>query len=80
MGEARAAGEEAGFGEDRLRELLAEGYDSAHAGFLYAQNFASFVAEELSALKELRPFATIVGKAEDDYLPSYPPLLAPDQT
>ena len=70
---AKAVVEDAGLGDDRLRELLAKGYDPAHAAFVYAQNFASFVAEELSGLKEFRQFSTIVGKAEDDYLPGYPP-------
>lgn len=65
--------EDAGLGDDRLRELLAKGYDPAHAVYIHAQNFASFISEEMSAMKELRQFAVFVGKAEEDYLPGYPP-------
>ena len=71
---AKAAVEDARLGDDRLRELLATGYDPAHAAFIYAQNFASFLAEQLSSSKELRKYAEIVGQAEDDYHPSFPPL------
>jgi hypothetical protein len=71
---AKAAAEDARLGDDRLRELLATGYDPAHAAFIYAQNFASFVAEQLSSRKELRKYAEIVGQAEDDYHPGFPPM------
>jgi hypothetical protein len=70
----KAAVENARLGDDRLRELLAKGYDPAHAAFIYAQNFASLLAEQLSSRKELRKYADIVGQAEDDYHPSFPPL------
>src|SRR5271166_115265 len=71
---AKVAVEDARLGDDRLRELLATGYDPAHAAFIYAQNFASFLSEQMSPMKELRQYASIVGKAEDDYRPSFPPL------
>ncbi len=71
---AKAAVADARLGDDRLRELLAKGYDPAHAAFVYAQNFASFLSEQLSARKELRRYADIVGEAEVDYHPSFPPL------
>src|SRR5271165_1243614 len=70
----KVAVEDARLGDDRLRELLATGYDPAHAAFIYAQNFASFLSEQMSPMKELRQYASIVGKAEDDYQPSFPPL------
>ncbi len=69
----KAAVEDARLGDDRLRDLLAKGYDPAHAAYIYAQNFASFLSEQMSSMKELRQFAGIVGEAEDDYLPSFPP-------
>jgi hypothetical protein len=70
---AKAAVEDARLGDDRLRELLAAGHDPAHAAFIYAQNFASLLVEQLSSQKELRKYAEIVSQAEDDYLPSFPP-------
>ena len=57
-----------------IRELTAKGYDPAHAALVYAQNFASLVAEQISERSELREYANIVGKAEDDYHPGFPPL------
>src|SRR5271156_837378 len=62
----KAAVEDARLGDDRLRELLTKGYDPAHAAFIYAQNCASFLSERMSAMKELRQFAGVVGKAEDE--------------
>jgi hypothetical protein len=69
----KAAIEDARLGDGRLRELLTKGYDPAHAAFIYAQNCASFLSEQMSAMKELRHFAGIVEKAEDDYQPSFLP-------
>lgn len=60
--------------KDRLGELLAGGYDPAHAVFIYTQNFVSFLSETISVLKELRQFARIVEKAQDEYIPSFPPM------
>ena len=71
---AKAAVEDARLGDGRLRELMTTGYDPAHAALIYAQNFASFLSEEMSPMKELRQYARIVGKAEDDYQPGFPPL------
>jgi hypothetical protein len=70
----KAAVENGRLGDGRLRELLAKGYDPAHAAFVYAQNFVSYLAEQMSDMKELRQFAGIVGKADDDYHPSFPPV------
>ncbi|MGA2042525.1 MAG: hypothetical protein ABSG83_04050 [Roseiarcus sp.] len=70
---AQAAAGDARLGDDRLRELLASGYDPAHAVYLYAQNFASLLSEEMSGMKELRHFVVVVGEAEEAYLPSFPP-------
>jgi hypothetical protein len=70
----KASLEDAHLDENRLGELVAEGRDPAHAVFIYAQNFASLMAEEMSSLKELRQFAGTVQKAEDEYIPSFPPM------
>jgi hypothetical protein len=53
---AKVAVEDARLGDDRLRELLATGHD--HAAFIYAQNFASFLSEQMSPMKELRQYAS----------------------
>ena len=71
----KASLEEAHLDENRLGELLAKGRDPAHAVFIYAQNFASVMAEEMSVLKELRQYARTVEKAEDEYIPSFPPIV-----
>jgi hypothetical protein len=70
----KAAIEDARLGDGRLRELLTKGYDTAHAAFIYAQNCASFLSEQMSA----SAFSTMSAKCrssfmEDDYQPSFPP-------
>ena len=51
----KAAVENARRGDDRLRGLLAKGYDPAHAAFIYAQNFASLLAEQLGVTTRAVP-------------------------
>jgi hypothetical protein len=41
----------------------------SHAVYKAAQNLVSYLAEELSALPEMREYADIVGGAEDEYMP-----------
>jgi len=38
------------------------------------QNQVSVMSEQLTALKEMAPFADIISKAEDLYMPSAPPM------
>ncbi len=54
-------------------EALAE-YHPAHARYIYAQNQASVMAEQLTMRPELDRFTRLIGKAEDDYEPSGPPM------
>jgi len=49
-------------------------YHPNHAVYLATQNMVSYLAEELSALPELREYAEIVGQAEDEYMPDGPPF------
>lgn len=49
-------------------------FHPAHAAYVYAQNQVSVMSEQLTALEEMAPFADIVSKAEDLYMPSGPPL------
>ena len=50
------------------------GFDLAHAAYVYTQNQVSVMSEQLTALKEMAPFADIISKAEDLYMPSAPPM------
>jgi hypothetical protein len=55
------------------RERLAE-YHPAHAAYVYAQNQMSVMSEQLTALREMSPFADLVEKAEESYMPGGPPM------
>lgn len=55
------------------RETLAD-YHPAHALYIYAQNQASVMAEQLTSLPEMDRFTRLIGKAEDEYCPSAPPM------
>jgi hypothetical protein len=57
-----------------LEMLIEEGYDPVHAVYVFLQNNTSYFAEGVSQLPEMRKFAEIVRKAEDEYLPSGPPM------
>ena len=50
------------------------GHHPVHAIYVYAQNQVSVMAEQLTALPEMERFAKLIGKAEDDYMPSGPPM------
>lgn len=50
------------------------GFHPAHAAYVYAQNQVSVMSEQLTALKEMKPFCDIFSKAEDLYMPSAPPM------
>ena len=66
--------QEARIDSDGLKELSSKGHDPCHALYIFAQNFASVVSEQLSEMKETRQFVKIVGDAEDEYQPGGPPL------
>ena len=71
---AREAISDAHLDKDRIGELLSKGYDPAHAVFVYVQNLVSLMSEILCGFKELRQYERIVGKAQEEYLPSFPPM------
>jgi hypothetical protein len=54
---------------DRLKKL-----HPAHAAYVFAQNQVSVLAEQLTALDKMAPFAELISKAEDEYMPSGPPM------
>ncbi|OWK45499.1 hypothetical protein [Fimbriiglobus ruber] len=53
---------------------IKQGMDPVHAAYAFVQHITSFFAEGASQLPEMKKFARIVAKAEDDYLPSAPPM------
>jgi len=46
----------------------------AHAIYVYAQNQVSVMSEQLTVLKQMEQFVRLVSKAEDEYMPSGPPI------
>lgn len=51
-----------------------DGFDPAHAAYVYTQNQVSVMSEQLTALEEMAPFVDIISRAEDLYVPSAPPM------
>ena len=65
---------EAGFGgggpvPDKFADL-----DPCHGIYMLAENIVSLMAESISGMREAKGFARIVGDAEDEYMPSGPPM------
>lgn len=54
--------------------LIKDGFDPIHAVYAYMQQISSFFAEGVSQLPEMKAYAKIAAKAEDEYMPSAPPL------
>lgn len=46
----------------------------AHAMYVYAEHQISVMSEQLTSLKEMDGFRRLIAKAEDEYLPSGPPM------
>lgn len=46
----------------------------AHALYAYAQNQAAVLSEQITQLPPMSRFVDLIGKAEDEYLPSGPPI------
>lgn len=55
------------------REELAD-LHPAHAIYVYAQNQTSVMSEQLTALREMDRFVRLISKAEEEYMPSGPPM------
>ncbi len=65
---------EAGFGgEDPVPGKFAD-LDPDLAIYALAQNITSLMAESISGMREVKGFVRTVGNAEDEYLPSGPPM------
>lgn len=61
-------------GAPTMEKLLKDGFDPTHAAYIFIQNIAAYFAEVLSPLPEMAKYAQIVGKAEEEYMPSGPPM------
>lgn len=55
------------------REQLTETHP-AHALYIHAQNQMSVMAEQLLQLPEMKSLVKQIGPAEDEYMPSWPPM------
>ena len=55
-------------------ELAKEGYDPQHVLYIAAQNFASAFAESIGEFGEFDEFSEQAARAEDEYMPSAPPM------
>jgi hypothetical protein len=54
--------------------LIKDGLDPFHAVYAYIQQISSHFAEMVSQLPEMKAYAKLAGNAEDEYLPSGPPM------
>jgi len=57
-----------------IAKLIAEGYDSVHAAHIFVHHITSVFSENVSQLPEMQTYAKEIGEAEDEYLPSGPPM------
>jgi hypothetical protein len=57
-----------------VESLVAQGYHPLHAPYVVIQNLVSVFAEHFSAAPECKEYARIVSTAQEEYLPSHPPL------
>lgn len=55
-------------------ELIRDGCDPAHAAYACLQQVTTCFAEDASQMPELKSWARTVSAAEDEYLPSGPPM------
>lgn len=57
-----------------IEKFIEQGLDPIHAAYAFVQHITSHFSETVSELPEMRKFTKIVAKAEDEYLPSGPPM------
>jgi len=57
-----------------IETWIKQGMDPVHAAYAFVQHITSFFSEGVSQLPEMKKYAKIVAKAEDEYLPSGPPM------
>ena len=57
-----------------IAKLTAEGYDPVHAAYVFVHHIISVFSENVSQFTEMRAYAQEVGSAEEEYMPSGPPM------
>ena len=57
-----------------VEEWIRQGMDPIHAAYAFVQHVTSFFAEGTTRLPEMKKYARIVAEAEDEYMPSGPPM------
>jgi hypothetical protein len=57
-----------------IEAWIKEGMDPVHAAYAFVQHISSAFAEVVSQLPEMKKYATVVGAAEEAYMPSGPPM------
>ena len=72
--EGRKMALEAGFGDDGPVPGKFADLEPCHAMYALAQNVASLMAESISGMREAKGYVRIAGDAEDEYMPSGPPM------
>ena len=57
-----------------IPKLIAQGYDPVHAAYIFVHHITSVYSENVSRLHEMRAYAKEVGSAQEEYMPSGPPM------
>ena len=57
-----------------VQTLINEGLDPIHAVYAYIQQLTSHFAERVSLFPEMKSYAKAIARAEEEYLPSGPPM------
>ena len=57
-----------------VETLVKDGHDPLHAVYISVQNITSVFAECVSVLPELEPYYDVIASAEEEYMPSGPPM------
>jgi hypothetical protein len=57
-----------------IEAWIRQGMDPVHAAYAFVQHISSAFAEAVSHLPEMKEYGRIVGAAEEEYMPSGPPM------
>jgi hypothetical protein len=57
-----------------IKSLVATGHDPLHAAYLHGQNYLSVFGELASRLSEFDTYRAVVARAEETYVPGWPPM------
>jgi len=57
-----------------VEQWIKEGMDPLHAAYAFVQHISSAFGESVSQLPEMKKYAKVVGAAEEEYMPSGPPM------